>query len=88
MNSLSFTFSKDYISLRLRLLFKKEVVMADMANGKSSGIGHIFADNSPDCPKCGAPPSEHEVQNYDEIWRDGDVVCTRCDTRVRGYDAG
>lgn len=55
--------------------------------GSTDGIGHLLAVNSPDCPNCGAPPSEQEVRNYDPMWRDGDVHCTRCDTRVRGYDA-
>ena len=40
------------------------------------------------CPKCGSPPSQHEVRNYDEMWRDGDVHCTKCEAYVRDYDAG
>lgn len=40
------------------------------------------------CPKCGSPPTDHEVRNYDPMFRDGDVTCTKCDTYVRGYDAG
>ncbi len=41
------------------------------------------------CPKCGSPPGrDHEVANYDPMWHDGDVMCTKCQTRVRGYDAG
>lgn len=45
-------------------------------------------DGSPNCPNCGAPPSEQEVRNYSMMWHDGDVHCTRCGTRVRSYDAG
>ena len=52
------------------------------------GPFHVLAKNSPNCPKCSAPPSEQEVRNYDEIWRDGDVYCKQCNTRVRDYDAG
>jgi uncharacterized Zn finger protein len=40
------------------------------------------------CPDCGSGPEEHEVRNFDEIWRDGDVYCNRCGTYVRMYDAG
>lgn len=40
------------------------------------------------CPKCDSPPNHHEVRNYDEMWRDGDVHCKDCGTYVRGYDAG
>lgn len=44
--------------------------------------------NSPNCPHCGAPPSEHEVRNHSLEWHDGDVYCTKCGGRVRDYDAG
>lgn len=40
------------------------------------------------CPKCDSPPSDHEVRNYSMMWHDGDVVCTKCETYVRGWDAG
>lgn len=40
------------------------------------------------CPKCGSPPNEHEVRNYDLIWGDGDIHCCICGTYVRGYDRG
>lgn len=40
------------------------------------------------CPKCDSPPKEHELRNHDLIWHDGDVYCTRCETRVRSWDAG
>lgn len=56
--------------------------------GADGGVGHMLNPKSPNCPNCGSPPTKHEVQNYDETWRDGDVVCTVCGTRVRGYDAG
>jgi hypothetical protein len=39
-----------------------------------------------DCPHCGAPPADQEVRNYDAIWGDGDVYCTKCDQRVRSWD--
>lgn len=48
--------------------------------------GHVLADIP--CPHCGAPASEHDLFNYDPIWRDGDVICRRCKWRVRRYDAG
>lgn len=38
------------------------------------------------CPECQS--SDVEVVDYDPMWRDGDVVCKRCHTYVRGYDAG
>jgi hypothetical protein len=44
--------------------------------------------NHTHCPKCNAPPQDHEVRNFDPVWRDGDVFCLKCGTRVRGYDAG
>lgn len=39
------------------------------------------------CPKCDSPPSDHQVENFDPRFRDGDVVCKKCKTYVRGYDA-
>ena len=51
-------------------------------------VGHLLAPDSPNCKNCWAPPSDHEVKNYDPVWRDGDVYCKKCGTRVRGYDAG
>lgn len=39
------------------------------------------------CPNCGKDHWHWHVENYDEVWRDGDVVCV-CGTRVRSYDAG
>jgi len=44
--------------------------------------------NPTECPNCGATPDKWTVENYDPMWRDGDVVCTVCRTRIRGYDAG
>jgi hypothetical protein len=53
--------------------------------------GHILAEAFSDapklCPKCGKDYRHWHVENYDPIWRDGDVVC-ECGQRVRGYDAG
>lgn len=40
------------------------------------------------CPKCDSPPIKHELRNYDPMWHDGDVYCTKCGTRVRTWDAG
>lgn len=40
------------------------------------------------CPKCFAGPKDQTVHNYDDVWRDGDVICDKCNTYVRGYDAG
>jgi hypothetical protein len=40
------------------------------------------------CPKCDSSPREHEIRNFDRIWRDGDVYCLKCGTFVRYYDAG
>jgi hypothetical protein len=39
------------------------------------------------CPKCGQTDAL-EVRNYDEMFRDGEVWCARCNEYVRGYDAG
>lgn len=38
------------------------------------------------CPKCGAGPDKQHIENYDPIWKDGDVVC-ECGTKVRNWDA-
>lgn len=46
----------------------------------------LWASHRNSCPECLHP--ETEVVNYDEMWRDGDVVCKRCGVYVRGYDAG
>lgn len=40
------------------------------------------------CPECGSPPSDHEVRNYDMMWHEGDIHCSKCNTFVRYYDAG
>ena len=41
------------------------------------------------CPKCSSPPGvAHEVRNFSQISRDGDVYCRECGTYVRDYDAG
>jgi len=53
-----------------------------------AGPLYVFAENSPNCPdpECGAPPSEHHVEDYDIRWQEGKVVC-KCGTFVRDYDA-
>jgi hypothetical protein len=53
---------------------------------KMIGIVHVLGDVP--CPKCGAPSSEHEVQNYDPMRQEGDVYCEHCGAYVREYDAG
>ncbi len=40
------------------------------------------------CPHCGADKSHQEVRNYDMMWGDGDVYCTKCGKRVRSWDSG
>lgn len=55
--------------------------------------GHILAEAlKPDgekkvCPKCGKDFRHWHVEDYDEIWRDGKVVC-ECGQFIRDYDAG
>jgi len=39
------------------------------------------------CPECDSA-AHLEVRNYDEMWRDGDVYCGKCNVYVRMYDAG
>lgn len=48
--------------------------------------GNHLINISQKCPQCGG--DDFRVENYDPIWRDGDVMCNKCDIRVRGYDAG
>jgi len=38
------------------------------------------------CPNCGS--IDCRLENYDMMWHDGDVVCNKCNTRIRTYDAG
>lgn len=56
--------------------------------GSTDGVSHALHSGSPNCPSCGAPPSEHEVRNHDLAAHDGDVHCKRCGAYVRMYDAG
>lgn len=56
-------------------------------SGDTPGVFTMLGGNT-NCPKCGSPPSEHEVRNHSLMWRDGDVYCTRCGAYVRLYDAG
>jgi len=37
---------------------------------------------------CGSEPKDHEVRNFDAVWRDGDVYCIPCGGYVRSFDAG
>ena len=56
--------------------------------GSTDGVGHGLYPGSPNCPKCGAPPSEQEIRNHSLMWHDGDIHCKKCGTYVRVYDAG
>lgn len=40
------------------------------------------------CPGCLSGPRDQEVRDYDPMWKDGNVVCLKCGTKVRDYDAG
>jgi hypothetical protein len=66
---------------------------ADHDDTKPGPIGHILnealnpAHADRVCPACGKDYRHWRVENYDEMWRDGDVVC-ECGARVRRYDAG
>ena len=55
--------------------------------GFTAGVEHLLAQSSPNCPKCGSKPSEHEVRNYTIITQSGDVHCKPCGAYVRDYDA-
>jgi hypothetical protein len=39
------------------------------------------------CPACGKDSSHWTIKDYDEMWRDGKVVC-ECGQFIRYYDAG
>jgi hypothetical protein len=48
---------------------------------------HNFLHRGKACPECGS--TDHlTVRNYDSVWRDGEVWCSRCEVFVRNYDAG
>ena len=57
-------------------------------------VGHILneAFNEKNakkrCPTCGSDFRKWRVVDYNEIWRDGKVICSVCDTFIRDYDAG
>ncbi len=55
--------------------------------GQTGTTAHALSPHSPNCPKCGSTPNKHTVKNYNQLSRDGDVVCTVCGTKVRDYDA-
>ena len=64
-----------------------------MGDAKDDGpaigtVMHLHRKNAPDCPKCGAPPSEQEVRDHNPMWGDGNVHCTQCGTFVRYWDSG
>ena len=40
------------------------------------------------CPQCGAGREDQQVYNYDPLWGDGELVCMKCNTRVRYWDGG
>lgn len=39
------------------------------------------------CPKCGSPPSDHQLREYDPKFHDGEVYCLKCGAYVRYWDA-
>ncbi len=41
-----------------------------------------------DCKKCGSKPKDHYMTNYDMMWHEGDVYCSKCGAYVRMWDAG
>jgi hypothetical protein len=47
---------------------------------------HLWKTAWNTCPECRS--TNTKVDNYDDMWRDGDVVCVDCGTYVRMYDAG
>ena len=38
------------------------------------------------CKKCGAPPSEQTMQNFNQVLREGDIHCGRCGIYIRTWD--
>lgn len=52
----------------------------------NESIGHLI-NTYKTCPQCGKTDAL-EVLNYDLMWHDGEVWCTRCEVKVREYDAG
>lgn len=60
-------------------------------------MGHWFAEDlarlgnpdapKPVCPQCGLDSSHWELVDYDEMWRDGKIIC-ECGHLIRYYDAG
>ena len=43
-----------------------------------------------DCPTCKGKPEKVKLVNYDDMWRDGEIICAdeECNRFVRDYDAG
>lgn len=50
-------------------------------------VGIQFPAYQTDCPNCGSSPRYHEVRNFDQMSRDGDVYCKLCGGYVRMFDA-
>lgn len=37
------------------------------------------------CPNC-KTTKYAEVRNYDAMWGDGDLYCSKCDVKIRNWD--
>lgn len=61
-------------------------VFEDIGSDAYNDAYKMFREHYNSCPQCGS--TDTEVRNYDPHWSDGDVVCKKCGTYVRGYDAG
>lgn len=38
------------------------------------------------CPECGG--TDTRMENYSAMWHEADIVCNKCHTFVRSWDAG
>jgi len=61
------------------------------------GRGHMhcaLCDDEPvrvqhvHCPRCNSAPIDHDVLNFDRLWREIDVICRVCQTLVRSSETG
>lgn len=80
------------------LVHIKETVPASFAIGRIEHCINRYSDNPVKlceevltigmnrCPKCAS--SDLVLTDYDPRFRDGNLVCSKCNTYVRGYDAG
>lgn len=59
---------------------------ANIWGGPEGEAFRAFRKHYDTCPECGS--TNTEVENFDELWRDGDVICQDCRTYVRMFDAG